>query len=227
MSVWVCLRLSSCPRRPLACLSLSLCVCLCLSVSVYVSASFFVSPPPRVCLCICVCLALSASACASASVFVSAKTLPPPLRVCLRVFVSVCVCLHIACFLSSRAEILRCVGAAEPGRRPLNKSCFQHSPPSEARTTFLTLPRGQQHAQPTTPILGRLGSSLVKHCPRNGRGKPGVWVEITPHGLTRQNETTHLVFPNGKTEARKKSVRVRIVLHPRDLRQCQFALLRR
>ena len=121
VSVWVCLRLSSCPRRPLACLSLSLCVCLCLSVSVYVSASFFVSPPPRVCLCICVCLALSASACASASVFVSAKTLPPPLRVCLRVFVSVCVCLHIACFLSSRAEILRCVGAAEPGRRPLNR----------------------------------------------------------------------------------------------------------
>ena len=64
-------------------------------------------PPPPACLSVYLCLSGSVCVCL-------------PLRVCLRVFVSVCVCLHIACFLSSRAEILRCVGAAEPGRRPLN-----------------------------------------------------------------------------------------------------------
>ena len=120
VSVWVCLRLSSCPRRPLACLSLSLCVCLCLSVSVYVSASFFVSPP-RVSVCVFVSVWLCLRLPAHLRLSSCPRRPSPPLRVCLRVFVSVCVCLHIACFLSSRAEILRCVGAAEPGRRPLNK----------------------------------------------------------------------------------------------------------
>ena len=58
----------------------------------------------RICLSSCVCVSL----CLSVSVYVSAS-----------VFVSANGSVH-ACFLSSRAEILRCVGAAEPGRRPLN-----------------------------------------------------------------------------------------------------------
>ena len=134
------LRLSSCLRRP-PCPCVSVCVSLCLSVSVYVSASVFVSPPcvsVRVCVSICLCLALSVSVYASASVFVSAKTLP--LAACLSACLCVCLCLSTylslsscprtglyACFLSSRAEILRCVGAAEPGRRPSNKSTGSNS----------------------------------------------------------------------------------------------------
>ena len=132
------------PPAP-ACLSVSLCVCLGLSASVFVSAKtpcvsvsvslcLFVSvcvclricvflrvPPPPACLSVYLCLSGSVCVCLRICVCLRVREdPPPPLRVCLRVFVSVCVCLHIACFLSSRAEILRCVGAAEPGRRPLN-----------------------------------------------------------------------------------------------------------
>ena len=124
----VCLRLSSCPRRPPACLSLSLCVSLCLFVSVCVCL--------RICVCLrvpclsvrvslCVCLALRLSSCPR-------RASPPR---CVSVCVSLCLSVSVyvsasvfvsangsvqACFLSSRAEILGCVGAAEPGRRPLN-----------------------------------------------------------------------------------------------------------
>ena len=115
----------------------SVCVSLCLSAFVYVSASLCVClricvclrvRAPRVCLCpFCVCLCLSTYLGLSVSVYVSAS-------VFVSLFVSVCVCLRIcvclrvrkrsgsvhACFLSPRAEILRRVGAAEPGRRPLN-----------------------------------------------------------------------------------------------------------
>ena len=98
------------------CLFVSVCVCLCLSTNLRLSSC----PPPA---CLSVYLCLSGSVCVCLRICVCLRVRedpPPPAACCLRVFVSVCVCLHIACFLSSRAEILRCVGAAEPGRRPLN-----------------------------------------------------------------------------------------------------------
>ena len=112
-------------------------------------------PPPCVSVCVSLCLSvyvclpcLSVSLCLcpglSASVFVSAKT--PCVSVCvsLCLFLSVCVCLRICICLRvrervsarvlslARAEILMCLGASQPGRRPLNPTVAAADPSSSA-----------------------------------------------------------------------------------------------
>ena len=76
--------------------------------------SFFLSLSLSLSVSLCACLCLSVSVYVSASVFVSANG-----------------SVH-ACFLSPRAEILRCMGAGEPGCRPLNNQ----GPPSKKKTSF-------------------------------------------------------------------------------------------
>ena len=95
---------------------LSLSASVCVSASALVSANgsvhaCFLSPGPK-----------------SASAFVSAETPPLPVRLSLSVSVYVSASVFLsangsvhACFLSPRAEILMCMGVAEPGRRPLKR----------------------------------------------------------------------------------------------------------
>ena len=113
VSAWVCLRLSSCPQRPPACLSLSLCVCLCLST--YLRPSL--CPPPCVSVCVCVYLSLSGSVCVCLRICVCLRVRDSPsLRVCLRVFVSVCVCLRLCVCLRVREQVCARVLSLVPGR---------------------------------------------------------------------------------------------------------------
>ena len=179
LSLSTYLRLSPCP----ACLSLSVCVCLCLSVSVYVSASVFVSAKtlhPCVSVCVSLCLStylrLSSSPQMSLCVWLCLSTIcvclrvredRPPLRVCLCLFVSVCLRLRTRAFSRAGPKFQGVWGG---GTRPqaikshlaLKPAPF-HKPRNAFQVTYRqTEPNVQQEGHPHWPEYMALSKLSVQ-----------------------------------------------------------------